>query len=265
MMRYYYLHFWCIFVFVFRHDTMNTDPICLFVGALRGDALTFRRRWTTVKGQPKLLFSSSHVSKESYNGRTDSNATTKIRRLPNLSLPRHPANEEVNQVLVRAEKMLSNVEISTEKLNISAMDQNNSKNSVCKKFIQREKVFSNSYVDFSKIETIGFDFDYTLVTYTNDLLSTIYDMALERLVRERQYPSELQETLTGKFDGNFSIRGLAVDKETGWIAHLSYTHKVLNQTNQKLITSFWNMADTLLLFFPLLLSLFQGGCGMGGP
>ncbi len=238
---------------------MNTDPICLFVGALRGDALTFRRRWTTVKGQPKLLFSSSHVSKESYNGRTDSNATTKIRRLPNLSLPRHPANEEVNQVLVRAEKMLSNVEISTEKLNISAMDQNNSKNSVCKKFIQREKVFSNSYVDFSKIETIGFDFDYTLVTYTNDLLSTIYDMALERLVRERQYPSELQETLTGKFDGNFSIRGLAVDKETGWIAHLSYTHKVLNQTNQKLITSFWNMADTLLLFFPLLLSLFQGG------
>lgn len=129
--------------------------------------------------------------------------------------------------------MLSNIESSAEKTNTSAMDQNNSKTNVCKKFIQKEKVFSNSYVDFSKIELIGFDFDYTLVTYTNDLLSTIYDMALERLVRERQYPSDLQETLTGKFDGNFSIRGLAVDKETGWIAHLSYTHKVRNSTNLK--------------------------------
>ena len=29
-----------------------------------------------------------------------------------------------------------------------------------------------------------------------------------------------------KFDPRFSIRGLAVDKETGWICHLSYTHKV---------------------------------------
>jgi hypothetical protein len=231
MMRNYYLHFWCIFVLVFRYDTMNTEHRCLFVGTLRVEALTFRRRW--IKRQPKLLFRSSHDNTYSYSGKTDSNATTKIRCLPNLSLPRHPTNEEANQVLVRAEKMLSNV-----KLNTSAMDQNNNKNNVCKKFIQREKVFSNSYVDFSKIEMIGFDFDYTLVTYTNDLLSTIYDMALERLVRERQYPSDLQETLTGKFDGNFSIRGLAVDKETGWIAHLSYTHKVFNQSNQKLVKSF---------------------------
>jgi len=29
-----------------------------------------------------------------------------------------------------------------------------------------------------------------------------------------------------KYDPFFSIRGLAVDKETGWITHLSYTHKV---------------------------------------
>ena len=29
-----------------------------------------------------------------------------------------------------------------------------------------------------------------------------------------------------KFDPRFSIRGLAVDRETGWVCHLSYTHKV---------------------------------------
>ena len=50
-------------------------------------------------------------------------------------------------------------------------------------------------------------------------------MALKRLVNDRHYPQEmLDEGL--QFDPFFSVRGLAVDKETGWICHLSYTHKV---------------------------------------
>lgn len=78
---------------------------------------------------------------------------------------------------------------------------------------------------FSHCAQVGFDFDYTLVTYTEELLELIYDMALKRLVSDRQYPTEMLEAGL-HFDPFFSIRGLAVDKETGWICHLSYTHKV---------------------------------------
>jgi HAD superfamily 5'-nucleotidase-like hydrolase len=115
--------------------------------------------------------------------------------------------------------------------------------------IGTEEVFANSYVDmgkvnkhelrivslsfirrsslssFLKIDTVGFDYDYTLVTYTNELLDLIYDMALKRLVNDMQYPLELLDAGL-KFEPRFSIRGLAVDRETGWICHLSYTHKV---------------------------------------
>ena len=89
-----------------------------------------------------------------------------------------------------------------------------------------EKVYANNYVDLGKITVCGFDFDYTLVTYTEELLELIYDMALKRLVVDKQYPVEMLQSAGLKFDPYFSIRGLAVDTRTGWICHLSYTHKV---------------------------------------
>jgi len=53
----------------------------------------------------------------------------------------------------------------------------------------------------------------------------IYDMALDRLVNDCSYPAGLLDSGL-KFDADFSIRGLAVDRETGWICQLCYTHKV---------------------------------------
>jgi len=50
-------------------------------------------------------------------------------------------------------------------------------------------------------------------------------MALQRLVTDLQYPPSML-TSSMKFEPRFPIRGLAVDRETGWICHLSYTHKV---------------------------------------
>ena len=67
-------------------------------------------------------------------------------------------------------------------------------------------MYANSYVDLGKVDTVGFDFDYTLVTYTNELLSLIYDMSLKRLVQEKEYPREML-TAGLKFDPFFSIRG----------------------------------------------------------
>jgi len=91
---------------------------------------------------------------------------------------------------------------------------------------RHDLIFANSYVDLGKVDTIGFDYDYTLMSYTVDLLDLLYEMALTRLVNDRQYPMEMLTDSKMKFDPYFSIRGLAVDKETGWICHLSYTHKV---------------------------------------
>ena len=74
-----------------------------------------------------------------------------------------------------------------------------------------ESVYANSYVDLGKVDTVGFDFDYTLVTYTTELLSLIYDMSLKRLVQEKEYPREMLSAGL-KFDPFFSIRGERINK-----------------------------------------------------
>jgi len=136
-----------------------------------------------------------------------------------LELPRH-SNGVVDELLVETEQLIRSMHehsksfelkgrITTEKSEGSAHDA----------------IFANTYVDMGKVDTVGFDYDYTLVTYTEELLELIYDKALKRLVKDRYYPMEMLEAGL-KFDPFFSIRGLAVDKETGWICHLSYTHKV---------------------------------------
>lgn len=136
-----------------------------------------------------------------------------------FSLPRH-AHEGVNQVLTRTEEVLQALQDHSESV---ATYEANGETKRLKPL--DENIYANAYVDLSKVDVVGFDYDYTLVTYTEELLELIYDMALKRLVHHFQYPREMLE-IGLKFDPCFSIRGLAVDKETGWICHLSYTHKV---------------------------------------
>lgn len=85
------------------------------------------------------------------------------------------------------------------------------------------RVHANSYVDLGLVTTVGFDYDYTIVQYNDELLNLIYDIAKEKLVKSNDYPTQI---LNSSFDPTFSIRGLAVDRKTGWICHLSMTHKV---------------------------------------
>ena len=87
----------------------------------------------------------------------------------------------------------------------------------------KPQVYANSYVDLGLVEVVGFDYDYTIVQYNNALLELIYEMARDLLVTELRFPPEICDL---KFDPTFPIRGLAVDRKTGWICQLSYTHKV---------------------------------------
>ena len=137
-----------------------------------------------------------------------------------MKLPRHSTNEGVNKILETTESTIRALHKHSNKIKEREQFE-----AAQKAGQGHEAVFANSYVDLGKVDVIGFDFDYTLVTYTEELLELIYDMALRRLVMDRQYPMEMLEAGM-KFDPFFSIRGLAVDKETGWITHLSYTHKV---------------------------------------
>lgn len=135
------------------------------------------------------------------------------------TLPRH-SHAGVNDILVKTERVLRALhkhskKVEQEGLFVAAKEAGRS----------HEAIYANSYVDLGKIDVVGLDFDYTLVTYTEDLLELIYSMALKRLVSDRQYPLEMTQ-IGLKYDPFFSIRGLAVDRETGWITHLSYTHKV---------------------------------------
>ena len=123
-----------------------------------------------------------------------------------LELPRHE-NEGVNQILIETEQLLRSmhkhsktVDMTTVKRSSKAMTGG-----------AHDIIYSNTYVDLGKVDTVGFDYDYTLVTYTDELLELIYDMALKRLVNDRYYPTEMLNAGM-KFDPFFSIRGLAVDK-----------------------------------------------------
>jgi len=168
------------------------------------------------RGRTKLEMSSSlNPTTISSEGLTVDANFTKL-----LQLPRH-SKETVNQVLTETEEVLQAMhEYSlSNKNSLSLKDAKEAGRA-------HEKVYANNYVDLGKVDTVGFDFDYTLVTYTEELLELIYDMALKRLVTDKQYPIEMLQTAGMKYDPHFSIRGLAVDTKTGWICHLSYTHKV---------------------------------------
>jgi len=137
-----------------------------------------------------------------------------------MQLPRH-SHIGVNQILESTEASMKSLHEHSQKLGMHEFGAEFTE----EKSVAHDKVFSNNYVDLGKVDTVGFDYDYTLVTYTDELLELIYDMALKRLVNDKMYPVEMLERGL-KYDSQFSIRGLAVDKETGWICHVSYTHHV---------------------------------------
>jgi hypothetical protein len=136
-----------------------------------------------------------------------------------LGLPRH-SHSGVNTILEETEDLLKKMHEHSK-----AVDTKSVKRSMAPTDNAHDAIYANTYVDLGKVDTVGFDYDYTLVHYTDALLELLYDMALTRLVNDRYYPAEML-TAGMKYDPFFSIRGLAVDKETGWITHLSYTHKV---------------------------------------
>jgi HAD superfamily 5'-nucleotidase-like hydrolase len=90
--------------------------------------------------------------------------------------------------------------------------------------LQRQRtVYANNYVNLQNIQVIGFDLDYTLVNYTNEVQRLIYESAQEILIHSYGFPAQLKDC---KYDPNFAIRGLSVDMSNGILCKLSHLQRV---------------------------------------
>jgi HAD superfamily 5'-nucleotidase-like hydrolase len=75
------------------------------------------------------------------------------------------------------------------------------------------QIYCNRDLNFDKVETVGFDMDYTLAPYHQEAMDELsVRVTLERLVAHRGYPEEI---LNIESRPDFAIRGLVVDKFTG--------------------------------------------------
>lgn len=75
-----------------------------------------------------------------------------------------------------------------------------------------EDVFVTNEIDLNDVQVYGFDYDYTLATYNNQLQPLIYQLAAQSLVKNKKYPPE---SCSLPYDPNFAIRGLHYDVKRG--------------------------------------------------
>ena len=79
-------------------------------------------------------------------------------------------------------------------------------------------VYANSEVRLGSVDVLGFDYDFTLVSYKHTVQQLIYDIAKQYLVENLRYPPALETTT---FDPTFCIRGLVFDRKNGNLLKLS--------------------------------------------
>ncbi|KAN0035361.1 hypothetical protein ACTA71_004626 [Dictyostelium dimigraforme] len=86
-----------------------------------------------------------------------------------------------------------------------------------------QDVFINSELKLEEIDVFGFDYDYTLANYGDQVQHLIYDLAMSHLVDEQKYPMALKEI---KYDPSFAIRGLHFDVNYGLLMKLDFLNNI---------------------------------------
>src|SRR5262245_20937898 len=85
---------------------------------------------------------------------------------------------------------------------------------------RRHRVFVNRNLRLSKIGAIGFDLDHTLAHYDPIPVEKLaFDLTKEKLVQVKGYPREI---LGLRYDPQYVIRGLVVDKRRGHLLKMDY-------------------------------------------
>lgn len=74
-------------------------------------------------------------------------------------------------------------------------------------------IFVNRNLDLTKIHLVGFDMDYTLAIYfKREIEELAFNLTVEQLVKRKGYPEAIASF---RYDPNFAIRGLILDKRRG--------------------------------------------------
>eukprot|EP00052_Salpingoeca_macrocollata_P014057 m.109906 g.109906 ORF g.109906 m.109906 type:complete len:586 (-) comp19169_c0_seq1:225-1982(-) len=81
----------------------------------------------------------------------------------------------------------------------------------------RNRVYANATTTLRQIDSYGFDYDFTLVTYQQSVQRLIYNLTRNFLVAHKAYPSSLDQL---EYDPSFAIRGLHYDENTGFLMKL---------------------------------------------
>ncbi|XP_072977223.1 uncharacterized protein [Typha angustifolia] len=82
-----------------------------------------------------------------------------------------------------------------------------------------EGIYVNRNVRLDDVQVYGFDYDYTLAHYSENVPFLIYDLAKNHLVNELKYP---ESCLQFEYDPTFPIRGLYYDKLRGCLLKLDF-------------------------------------------
>ncbi|RLN51787.1 hypothetical protein BBJ29_006979 [Phytophthora kernoviae] len=90
-------------------------------------------------------------------------------------------------------------------------------------YIPPDVVFANNHLKLSTIDVVGFDYDYTLCHYTEELQHLIYAMARDHMVSKLKYPEGVSVL---QYDPSFAIRGLTIDKQKGLLCKISSHQKL---------------------------------------
>lgn len=84
-------------------------------------------------------------------------------------------------------------------------------------------VFANNEISLSEINVYGFDYDYTLATYTDDLHHVLYDLGKESLIKNHKYP----EGIRGQsYNPEYVLRGLHYDVRKGLLMKIDSYHNI---------------------------------------
>ena len=75
------------------------------------------------------------------------------------------------------------------------------------------RIFTNRNIKLARIQSIGFDMDYTLAEYRQEALDKLtMELALAHLINKYNYPEEIQNI---PYEDGFTIRGLVMDTQLG--------------------------------------------------
>jgi len=85
-------------------------------------------------------------------------------------------------------------------------------------------VFANCDLSLEHIDAWGWDYDFTLVNYTNELAAFVYHRVIAILAHEHKYP--IQPLLSYEYDPTYAIKGIRFDKKTGLFFKLDQFSKL---------------------------------------